>query len=184
MKLNQLRDKPGARKKRTRVGRGSSSGLGKTAGRGHKGAKARAGVSIRGFEGGQTALHRRVPKRGFYNLFAKDFAAVNLGRVQAAVDAGKLKAGEVINDAALRAAGLARNARNGVRLLANGALKSKLRLEVAGASKAAIEAVRKAGGEVSTTFKAKLRTNRKGEAGKKAQRRAAAREKRAQSPGA
>src|ERR1700752_4144913 len=153
MKLNELRDNPGSRKPHTRVGRGSSSGLGKTAGRGVKGAKARAGVSINGFEGGQTALHRRVPKRGFYNHFANDFAEVNLGRIQAAVDSGKLKAGETINYAALLSAGLTRHARDGVRLLGKGELKAKLTFEVAGASKSAMEAVKKAGGSVATTFK-------------------------------
>jgi large subunit ribosomal protein L15 len=179
MKLNQLHDRPGARKRKTRVGRGSSSGLGKTAGRGVKGAKARAGVSVKGFEGGQTPLHRRMPKRGFYNHFANDFAEVNLGRIQAAIDAGRLKVGETINQAALHAAGLVRVARDGVRLLGDGELKAKLTFEVAGASKPAVEAVKKAGGSVTMTFKKPAYMNKKGEPGKRVQRRKKAAEKRA-----
>ncbi len=179
MKLNQLHDRPGARKRKTRVGRGSSSGLGKTAGRGVKGAKARAGVQVKGFEGGQTPLHRRMPKRGFHNLFANDFAEVNLGRIQAALDAGRLKAGETINQATLHAAGLVREARDGVRLLGDGELKAKLTFEVAGASKPAVEAVKKAGGSVTVTFKKAVHMNKKGEPGKRLQRRNKAAEKRA-----
>jgi large subunit ribosomal protein L15 len=180
MKLNQIRNRAGAHKRKTRVGRGSSSGLGKTAGRGVKGAKARAGASVKGFEGGQTALHRRLPKRGFYNHFANDFAEVNLGRIQAAIDAGRLKATETINQAALHAAGLVRNARDGVRLLGQGELKAKLVFEVAGASKPAVEAVKKSGGSVTMTFKKPAYMNKKGEPGKRVQRRKKAAEKRAQ----
>ena len=143
MKLNELRDNPGARKRRTRVGRGSSSGLGKTSGRGTKGAKARAGVSVHGFEGGQMPLYMRLPKRGFHNLFANDFAVINLGRIQIALDSGKLKAGETITDASLRAAGLVKRSRDGVRVLGQGELKAKLTLEIAGASVSASAAVKK-----------------------------------------
>ena len=122
MKLNDLRDNDGARKGRMRVGRGIGSGKGKTAGRGQKGAKARSGVSVNGFEGGQMPLHMRIPKRGFNNIFAKDYAEVNLGLVQKAIDAGKLDAGAVIDHAALKAAGLARGGKDGVRLLGKGEL--------------------------------------------------------------
>jgi large subunit ribosomal protein L15 len=179
MKLNQIHDNPGARKRKVKVGRGSSSGLGKTAGRGVKGAKARAGVSVKGFEGGQTPLHRRIPKRGFHNHFGNDFAEVNLGRIQSAIDTGRLKATETINQAALHAAGLVRRARDGVRLLGRGELKAKLAFEVAGASKPAVEAVQKAGGSVTMTFKKAAYMNKKGEPGKRVQRRRKAAEKRA-----
>ena len=148
MKLNDLRDNQGARKDRMRVGRGIGSGKGKTAGRGQKGQKSREGVSINGFEGGQMPLHMRLPKRGFNNIFAKDFAEVNLGAIQKAVDSGKLTATD-ITQAELNAAGLTRGGKDGVRLLAKGELKAKLNFTVAGASKSAIEAVQKAGGSVT-----------------------------------
>ena len=148
MKLNELRDNPGARKSRVRVGRGIGSGLGKTAGRGQKGQKSRSGVSIFGFEGGQMPLHMRLPKRGFNNIFAKDFAEVNLGAVQKLIDAGKLDPKGTLDHDALRAAGLARGGRDGVRLLGKGELKAKLSLKVAGVSKGAREAVEKAGGSI------------------------------------
>jgi len=148
MKLNELNDNAGARKGRMRVGRGIGSGKGKTAGRGQKGAKARSGVSINGFEGGQMPLHMRLPKRGFNNVFAKDYAVVNLGAVQKAVDAGKLDASATVDHAALKAAGLARGGKDGVRLLAKGEISAKLNFSVAGASKGAVEAVEKAGGKV------------------------------------
>jgi large subunit ribosomal protein L15 len=148
MKLNELRDNDGARKGRMRVGRGIGSGKGKTAGRGQKGAKARSGVAINGFEGGQMPLHMRIPKRGFNNIFAKDYAVVNLGMVQKAIDAGKLDAKAVIDQAALRAANISRGGKNGVRLLAKGELTAKVSFSVAGASATAIEAVEKAGGKV------------------------------------
>lgn len=151
MRLNQLSDNPGARKARTRVGRGIGSGKGKTGGRGVKGQKSRAGVALKGYEGGQMPLHRRLPKRGFKNIFRREYAVVNLGRLQSAIDAGKLDAGQTINGDALRAAGLAGRAKDGVRLLAKGELKAKLAIEVAGASKAAIAAVEKAGGTVKVT---------------------------------
>lgn len=148
MKLNDLRDNQGARKGRMRVGRGIGSGKGKTAGRGQKGAKARSGVSIAGFEGGQMPLHMRIPKRGFNNIFAKDYAEVNLGLVQKAIDAGKLDAKKPIDHSALKAAGLARGGKDGVRLLGKGEFKAKASFVVAGASAGARAAVEKAGGSV------------------------------------
>jgi len=148
MKLNEIKDNAGARKGRMRVGRGIGSGKGKTAGRGQKGAKARSGVAINGFEGGQMPLHMRLPKRGFNNIFAKDYAVVNLGMVQKAIDAGKLDAKAVIDQAALRAANISRGGKHGVRLLAKGELTVAASFSVAGASKSALEAVEKAGGKV------------------------------------
>ncbi len=148
MKLNEIRDNEGARKRRMRVGRGIGSGKGKTAGRGQKGQKSRSGVSVFGFEGGQMPLHMRLPKRGFNNIFAKDYAEVNLGAIQKLIDAGKLDAKGTLDHAALKAAGLARGGKDGVRLLGKGELKAKLALKVAGASKGAREAVEKAGGSI------------------------------------
>jgi large subunit ribosomal protein L15 len=148
MKLNDIRDNKGARKSRVRVGRGIGSGLGKTAGRGQKGQKSRSGVSIFGFEGGQMPLHMRLPKRGFNNIFAKDFAEVNLGAIQKALDSGKLDAKGTIDHAALKAAGLARGGKDGVRLLGKGSLSAKLSFRVAGASAGARKAVEAAGGSV------------------------------------
>lgn len=148
MKLNDIRDNAGARKSRVRVGRGIGSGLGKTAGRGQKGAKARSGVAINGFEGGQMPLHMRLPKRGFNNIFAKDYAEANLGMIQKLVDAGKLAADGVIDHAALKAAGIARGGTDGVRILAKGDFSAKLSFKVAGVSKGAKEAIEKAGGSV------------------------------------
>ena len=148
MKLNDLRDNDGARKGRMRVGRGIGSGKGKTAGRGQKGAKARSGVAINGFEGGQMPLHMRIPKRGFNNIFARDYAEVNIGAVQKAIDAGKLDIKGTLDHDALKAAGLARGGKDGVRLLGKGELKAKLALKVAGVSKGAREAVEKAGGSI------------------------------------
>jgi large subunit ribosomal protein L15 len=149
MKLNQVKDNPGATKNAKRVGRGIGSGTGKTSGSGHKGQKARSGVSINGFEGGQMPIHRRLPKRGFNNIFRKDYVEVNLGRLQAAVDAGKLDAGMPIDSAALLAAGVISKLRDGVRILAKGVLTAKkVEIHAAGASKAAIAAVEKAGGKI------------------------------------
>ena len=146
MKLNEIRDNPGAHYRAKRVGRGIGSGKGKTSARGGKGQTARTGVALNGFEGGQTPLHRRLPKRGFNNkVFRKDFNIVNLGRLQIALDAGKLKADGTLNGAALVASGLVRRLRDGVRLLAKGELRAAITIEVAGASKAAIAAVEKAG---------------------------------------
>ncbi|MBI1207326.1 MAG: 50S ribosomal protein L15 [Azospirillum sp.] len=149
MKLNQLRDNEGARKGRMRVGRGIGSGKGKTAGRGVKGQTSRTGVAIRGFEGGQMPLHRRLPKRGFTNIFRKDFVEVNLGRLQRAVDAGRLDPSQPVTPETMVAAGLVDKVRDGVRLLAKGEITVKLDLTVFGASKAAIAAVEKLGGTVT-----------------------------------
>ena len=148
MKLNELRDNEGARKGRMRVGRGIGSGKGKTAGRGQKGQKSRSGVAVKGFEGGQMPLHMRLPKRGFNNIFAKDYAEVNLGAVQKLIDARKLDSKGTLDHDALKAAGLARGGKDGVRLLGKGELTAKVSFKVAGASKGAIEAVEKAGGKV------------------------------------
>ena len=147
MKLNEIRDNKGARQSRVRVGRGIGSGLGKTAGRGQKGAKSRSGVSIAGFEGGQMPLHMRLPKRGFNNIFAKDYAEVNLGAIQKLVDAQKLGDG-VIDHEALQAAGVARGGKDGVRILGKGEFSAKLSFRVAGVSAGARAAIEKAGGSV------------------------------------
>ncbi len=154
MKLTDIRDNEGARHRKMRVGRGIGSGKGKTAGRGQKGQKARSGVAIKGFEGGQMPLHMRLPKRGFNNIFGKDHAEVNLGMVQKFIDAGKLDAKAVIDHEALRAAGLARGGKDGVRLLAKGEFTAKATFKVTGASKGALEAVEKAGGSVELIVKA------------------------------
>ena len=148
MKLNELRDNQGARQGRVRVGRGIGSGLGKTAGRGQKGQKSREGVSIKGFEGGQMPLHMRLPKRGFNNIFAKDYAEVNIGAIQKLVDAGKLDAKGTIDHAALKAAGVARGGKDGVRILGKGEISAKLSFKVAGISAGAREAIEKAGGSI------------------------------------
>ena len=148
MKLNELRDNDGARKSKMRVGRGIGSGKGKTGGRGQKGQKSREGVSIAGFEGGQMPLHMRLPKRGFNNIFAKDYAEVNLGAIQKAVEAGKLDANATIDQAALRSAGLSRGGKDGVRLLAKGDFSAKMSFLVAGVSASARQAVEAAGGSV------------------------------------
>ena len=148
MKLNELRDNEGATHSRKRLGRGIGSGSGKTGGRGVKGQKSRSGVAINGFEGGQMPLYRRLPKRGFNNLFRKDFVTVSLARIQTALDAKKLDAKAIVNAEALVKAGVIRRAKDGVRLLSDGELKSKLSFDVAGASKAAIEKIEKAGGSV------------------------------------
>ena len=148
MKLHEIADNPGSRHKRTRVGRGIGSGKGKTGGRGQKGQKSRSGVAIKGFEGGQMPLHMRLPKRGFNNPFAKDYAEVNLGQVQKLIEAGKLDAKKLVDQAALQAAGVARGGKDGVRLLGKGAISTKVQFKVAGASKGAVAAVEKAGGAV------------------------------------
>ena len=148
MKLTEIRDNEGAHKSRIRVGRGIGSGKGKTGGRGVKGQKARSGVAVKGFEGGQMPLYRRLPKRGFNNLFAKDLNEVNLGRIQQAVEAGKLDAGKPVTVEALVEAGVCARARDGVKILGNGELKAKATFEVARASKSAIAAIEKAGGSV------------------------------------
>lgn len=149
MRLNAISDNPGATKNRKRVGRGIGSGTGKTSGSGHKGQKARSGVSINGFEGGQMPIHRRLPKRGFNNIFRKNYVEVNLGRLQTAIDAGKLDASKPVDIAALLGAGVISKPRDGVRILAKGELKAKkVEIHAAGASKAAIAAVEAAGGKI------------------------------------
>ena len=148
MKLNELKDNEGATKKRMRVGRGIGSGKGKTGGRGVKGQKSRTGVAIKGFEGGQMPLHRRLPKRGFNNIFALDFNEISLTKIQAAVDAGKLDKGAVVTAEALKAAGLIRRVKDGVRVL-GGELTAPLSFEVAGASAPAAAAIEKAGGKLT-----------------------------------
>ncbi len=174
MRLNEISDNAGARKERKRVGRGIGSGIGKTAGRGVKGQKSRSGVAIKGFEGGQMPLHRRLPKRGFNNIFAKKYNAVNIGRVQQAIDDGKLDGKAAVTVETLRDAGIVTKLRDGVRLLGRGDITAKLSFEVAGASKTAIEAVEKAGGSVTVLpgKKPPLKT------GKRTERRETARAKR------
>ena len=165
IKLNDLRDNEGARKERMRVGRGIGSGKGKTAGRGQKGQKSRSGVAIKGFEGGQMPLHMRLPKRGFNNPFGKDFAIVNLGAIQKRVDAKKLDAKGVIDHGALKAAGLARGGKDGVRILGKGDYSAKLSFKVAGASASAKEMIEKAGGKleiIEAKDKAALAAAKKG----------------------
>ncbi len=153
MKLNEIRDNPGARKAAKRVGRGPGSGKGTTAGRGNKGQKSRSGVAIKGFEGGQMPIYRRLPKRGFNNIFAKDLNIVSVGRVQQAIDAGKLDAGETVTVESLKAAGVVRRVRDGVRLLGDGEISAAVTFEIAGASKSAVAAVEKAGGAVTVLSK-------------------------------
>lgn len=147
--LNEIKDNSGARKKRMRVGRGIGSGKGKTAGRGVKGQTSRTGVAIKGFEGGQMPIHRRLPKRGFTNIFALDWNEVSLGRIQTAIDAGKLDGKATITQASLVEAGVLRRAKDGVRVLGSGELTAKVTLEVAHATKSAVEAIEKAGGTVT-----------------------------------
>jgi len=146
MKLCDIADNAGSRKKRMRIGRGIGSGKGKTGGRGGKGQTARSGVRIKGFEGGQMPLHRRLPKRGFNNIFRVEFAEINLDRLQAAIDAGSINAKDTVNAESLVKSGVVRRAKGGVRLLGRGEIKAKLTIEVHGASKSAIAAVEKAGG--------------------------------------
>jgi large subunit ribosomal protein L15 len=155
MKLSDIADNAGARKKRMRVGRGIGSGKGKTSGRGGKGQTARSGVRIKGFEGGQMPLHRRLPKRGFNNIFALEFAEINLDRLQQAIDAKHLDASAVINAEALVKSGALRRPKDGVRLLGRGEIKAKVNIEVHGASKSAVAAVEKAGGTVKILAPAK-----------------------------
>jgi large subunit ribosomal protein L15 len=153
MKLNEIRDNPGARPKFKRIGRGIGSGKGKTGGRGVKGQKARTGVALNGFEGGQLPIYRRLPKRGFVNPFRKEYAVLNLGTLDAAIEDGRLPAGEPLDEAALRAAGVVRSSAKlaGVRLLAKGEIRRPVTITVSGASAAAIAAVQAAGGSVTVT---------------------------------
>jgi large subunit ribosomal protein L15 len=151
MKLNEIRDNPGARLKSKRLGRGIGSGKGKTSGKGVKGQKAREGVSLNGFEGGQLPIYRRLPKRGFTNVNRKDYAPLNVGALSAAIEAGKLDAGQPINEAILAAAGLVRLGKvDGVRLLNKGSINQAVTIEVSGASVAAVAAIEQAGGKVTT----------------------------------
>jgi len=178
MKLNELANNPGAHKRKLKVGRGSSSGLGKTCGRGVKGAKARTGTKVYGFEGGQMPLYMRLPKRGFKNIFANDFSEIRLDRIQKAVDAKKIEVSGRITEEVLIKAGLARKSRHGVRLVGK-ALSAKLDIEVASSSQGAAQAVANAGGSLNTTFAKPVHMDRHGKPGKKAQRRAKSAEKKA-----
>jgi large subunit ribosomal protein L15 len=173
MRLSEIADNPGSRKKRMRVGRGIGSGKGKTAGRGGKGQTARSGVRIKGFEGGQMPLHRRLPKRGFNNIFALDLVEINLDRVQAAIDAGKLDISGLVNAEVLVKSGALRRSRDGVRLLGRGEIKAKVTFEVHGASHSAVAAVEKAGGSVKILAPRPVEEPKK-EAGKKDAAKAAA----------
>ncbi len=177
MRLNEIKDRPGATHSKKRVGRGPGSGLAKTSGHGMKGQKARSGVAIKGFEGGQMPLDRRLPKRGFNNIFAKRYNEVNLGRVQAAIDSGKLDGKKPINAAALKEAGLIRREHDGVRLLGTGEIKAKVSFEVAGASQAAIKAVEAAGGSVTVTEPAEKADEKSAKAPKKGASKAKAKAK-------
>ena len=161
MKINEIKSTLTSSKKNKRRGRGAGSGLGKTAGRGVKGQKSRSGVSINGFEGGQMPLYRRLPKRGFNNIFRKKYREINLGRVQAAIDSGKIDPVKVVDIIAMKSAGLIKTSRDGVRLLGKGNLTSKISIEVAGASQAAIQAVERLGGAViiATAAKFKIQNN-------------------------
>jgi large subunit ribosomal protein L15 len=151
MRLNEISDNAGATKNRKRVGRGIGSGKGKTAGRGHKGQKSRSGVSLLGFEGGQMPLYRRLPKRGFKNPFSKDFSEINLGKLQVAIDNGKVDSKETIDYAKLQQAGIVCKSKDGLKLLGKGEFKTRVTIEVSGASKVAIAAVEKVGGKVVVT---------------------------------
>jgi len=183
MRLNEIANNPGAHKRKLKVGRGSSSGLGKTSGRGVKGAKARTGTKVYGFEGGQMPLYMRLPKRGFNNIFANDFGELKLERLQRAIDDKKIDASEKITEETLGKAGLVRRSRHGTRLIGN-IISAKVEIECAGASSGAVQAIEKAGGSVKTTFKKPVRLNRHGKPGKKAERRAKSAEKRSPQPSA
>jgi len=181
MRLNAITDRPGATKAKKRLGRGMGSGLGKTSGRGHKGQKSRSGVALKGFEGGQMPLGRRLPKRGFKNIFSNEFNEVNLGRIQQAVDSGRLDGNKTITVAVLKEAGLIRREKDGVRLLGMGELKAKLSFEVTGASQSAIKAIEAKGGTV--TFKTITGREKPAADKLKAERRAAKRAAEAASKG-
>jgi large subunit ribosomal protein L15 len=173
MRLNEISDRPGATKAKKRLGRGMGSGLGKTSGRGQKGQKSRSGVALKGFEGGQMPLDRRLPKRGFNNIFAKDFNEVNIGRIQSAIDAKKLDPKTPVTVQALLDAGLIRRVRDGVRLLGDGELKTKVAFEVTGASSGAVKAVEAAGGTVTVTPLPRPQAKAEGEGKPKKARKAA-----------
>jgi large subunit ribosomal protein L15 len=172
MKLHEIADNPGSRKKRMRVGRGIGSGKGKQAGRGGKGQTARSGVRIKGFEGGQMPLHRRLPKRGFNNIFRVELSEVNLDRLQEAIDAKKLDGNATINAESLVKSGLLSRAKGGVRLLGRGEIKSKINVEVYGATKSAVEAVQKAGGSVKILAPEKDEAAQKAAAKKRSKKKA------------
>lgn len=174
MRLNEINDKPGSRKARTRVGRGIGSGSGKTAGRGMKGQKSRSGVALKGFEGGQMPLHRRLPKRGFTNINAKRFTEVGLDRLQEAVDRKLLDASKPITEAVLKESGIITHLRDGVRVLGNGELGSKLALEVTGATRSAVAAIEAAGGSITVTRPVREKPVAKDEGGEKGKAKAAA----------
>ena len=157
MKLNEIRDNPGSRLKFKRIGRGIGSGKGKTSGRGVKGQKAREGVSLNGFEGGQLPIYRRLPKRGFHNLFRKSYAPVNLGTLETMIEAGKVDGAQPITEAMLIAAGLGDHNTDGIRLLARGEIKRAIHITVSGASATAKAAVEAAGGSVTTTVAPKVK---------------------------
>ena len=163
MRLNEISDRSGAHKNRKRVGRGISSGTGKTSGRGQKGQKSRSGVSLLGFEGGQMPLYRRLPKRGFKNIFSKDHAELTLASLERAIESGKIDPKKPINEELLRASGVVRKSRDGVRLLATGELKSKVNIELTGATKGSIAAVENAGGRI-TVIPPKQKPEGKGKA--------------------
>ena len=148
MELNKLTDNKGSTRNRRRVGRGIGSGIGKTSGSGHKGQKARSGVAIKGFEGGQMPIHRRLPKRGFVNIFRKNFVEVNIGNIQKAINDGKIDISKPVDSSVLQSSGLIGRPKDGIRLLANGDISDKIEVHVVGASKSAILAVEKAGGSV------------------------------------
>jgi len=179
MKLNEIANNPGAHKRKDKLGRGSSSGLGKTSGRGVKGAKARTGTKVYGFEGGQMPLNMRMPKRGFRNIFGTDFSELNIGRLQKAIDTKRLSPDGTITEEVLKKAGLIHKSRDGVRLLGKGEISAKLIIEVAGVSAGARAAVEKAGGSVTTTYAKRVHANKKGQPGKRQKRRSDAAEKRA-----
>jgi large subunit ribosomal protein L15 len=181
MRLNAITDRPGATKAKKRLGRGMGSGLGKTSGRGHKGQKSRSGVALKGFEGGQMPLDRRLPKRGFKNIFSNEFNEINLGRIQQAVESGRLDGSKTITVTALKEAGLIRREKDGVRLLGMGELKAKLSFEVTGASQSAIKAIEAKGGTV--TFKTITGREKPAADKVKAERRAAKRAAEAASKG-
>ena len=161
MKLNEIRDNTSARKVRKRVGRGIGSGTGKTSGKGHKGQKSRAGVAIKGFEGGQMPLHRRLPKHGFNNVFRKNYVILNLGNIQGFIDSGKINDKEKINAKLLINSGIISKLKDGVKLLGNGSLKSKIDIEVSAASNSAIKAIESKGGNLSILMKNKENENKK-----------------------
>jgi large subunit ribosomal protein L15 len=161
MNLNQLRDNPGARLKSKRLGRGIGSGKGKTSGKGHKGQSAREGVALNGFEGGQLPIYRRLPKRGFHNLFRKSYAPINIGLIESAIEAGRLDGSQPITEETIYAAGLATNNKDGIRLLADGTITRAITITVSGASATAIAAVEAAGGTVTTTVAKKVKPEAK-----------------------